>query len=163
MRLLSIFIFLIFLFSCKHNDRDNVNNYPLVLLNDPGFNAIRTKLESPNDDSATNHEFIVSYRKNRWCIKDTKHRWENQYSEGYEGIVVKSYTKDNVLIFCPYSGIVEGYKIFPHKFHDMYLLDRKNGATKKHIIFQGGLGNALIYKGAVYIQFDSLEIHKCVY
>ncbi len=160
---ISIFIFFIFLVSCKHNAKDNVDNCPLLLLNDTGFKTIRAKLQRHISDSVTNDEFIINYRKGKWCIRDAKHPWEKKYSEDYEGIVVESYTKDFVLIFCPYSGIVESYKLFPHRYHDMYLLDRWDGATIKHIAFQGGLGNAAIYKSAIYIQFDSLEIHKCAY
>lgn len=165
MRLFSVVTVFLVLSSCgsKHDEQADIKNCPLLLLKDTILSTIRNKLESSIDDSLTDSKFIISYRKDKWLIKDAKNKWENQYSRDYEGIKVESFTKDYVLIFCPHSGIAESYKLFPNKFHDLYLLDRKNGATIKHIVFQGGLGNALIYKGAVYIQFDSSEVHRCVF
>ncbi|MDR3694966.1 hypothetical protein [Mucilaginibacter sp.] len=164
-RLFCIVTIFLVLSSCgsKHDEQADIKNCPLIPLKDTILGTIRNKLESPIDDSLTNSIFIINYRKDKWLIKDAKNKWENQYSQDYEGIKVESFTNDYVLIFCPYSGITENYKLSPNKFNDMYLLDRKNGAIIKHIVFQGGLGNAIIYKGAVYAQFDSSEVHRCVF
>ena len=76
MRLFSFLIASLVLSSCssKHDEQADINNCPLLLLKDTSFSTIRTKLESPIDDSLTNNTFTVTYRKDKWYIKDAKNK-----------------------------------------------------------------------------------------
>jgi hypothetical protein len=163
MKLLTVIVFIALLSGCTDNVGIDVKNCPLLSLSDTSFKTIFKKLENPINDSLIKGEFKITIREHIKYIKDEKNNWENGYSKDYFQIAVLSFNKEQVLIFCAYSGIVEGYKLFPHKSHDIYLLNRKNGSVIKHMTLQGGLGNALIDKEAIYIQLDSLEIHKYVF
>ena len=153
---------LIFVMGCFSNSKTKVSNCPIYVPDKKKYPNMEDQLVTDLEDSIINREFETSVRDHHYHIKDRLNNWENKYSPDYSNLVVKAFNNDYVLIYCPRSGIIEGYKLFPDRTHDLYLIQRTDGKNVKSMAIDRGLVGAMILDKSVFLKFfDPDEIRKC--
>jgi len=144
------------------NKKLSIKDCEIYSSKDKDYILIANFLAITTEDSLWQKEFTTGVINHTCFLKDTQNKWTNEYSSDYFDIIIKSFTKKQVLIYCPRSGIQSGYKLFSKKEHDIYLIDRQNGDVIKCIEVKKGLVNGVIYKKAIFLKFiDPEEIRRC--
>jgi hypothetical protein len=158
-------IFLLFLnsfYSCTTLRIKNVDQCKQLSKSDTVSYYINEEIDKKVDKNAANLYFKNVVLNNTFVFSDIKNNWSKEFSSDYFNIIIKAFNDDYVLIYCPRSGIIAGYKLLPKRGHDIYLLNRKNGKIILQIKCDRGLANGLIYNNKVFLKFiDPEEIRVC--
>lgn len=153
---------LLVLVGCNRESNELFDRCSILQTNHHDFSFINSKITEELPDTVLTGNFKTFVRDGNYFIKDLKNGWQHRYSSSYSNLIVKAFTNKYVLLYCPRSGIIEGFKLFGHWEHDIYLVRRKDSHIVRKIVIEKGLADALILGDKFFLRFlDPEVIYVC--
>ncbi|MBK9250073.1 MAG: hypothetical protein IPM69_18690 [Ignavibacteria bacterium] len=147
----------IILSSCNLEDKVYIEDCRVITKADPEYQFVIPSLDRNVDDSVWQIDFNSEYLNHSVTIIDKKYKWNRTFASHYFDVIISSFTNKYVVLYAGHSGILNGYTLFPKWWHDIYVLDRKDGHVVKLIEIKEGLWSSVIYGNAVVMRFDDIN------
>lgn len=96
-------------------------------------------------------QFSFDYKHSGFHIRDTVNNWNIRMSNRYFDVKIYYADENYAIFYCPISGIMNGLRIVPYRYSDLFLVSRKTGKGIIDIQSEHGLRNALLESGVIYI------------
>ncbi len=153
---------MIILSSCSNEQKTDIATCKIITSKDSIYQAVfPLLLDHLPEDSIWQEDFLIKIVNDSRMLYDKKHEWSREFASHYDYLDLMSFSNKYVVLYAAHSGILNGYRLFRKWWHDIYILDRKDGHIVKLIEISEGLGSAAIYGNAVVMRFgdpDSLRI-----
>jgi len=124
---------------------------------------IKSLIEHSSTDTLYAMQKIsIDYSRNGFYLVDKKNEWELDYSRKYFDIKIQYYDSSFIVLYCPVSGIMNGYMLFPINHNNLYVIDRKSGKEILNVQSVKGIDASIIKNNILYFKCYEPEVIRYI-